>query len=157
MLGLEFVFYILVLFWQCCQTHMMFLSFPLFLQRPSLCPNILLFSCNLLLHQLDLSQTAVYLGSIADILTYWSSALGALFQFDGHFHLIFLLCLVHLHVLVHGSAFNDMSTILQLNKSCLWVILKAKEDLSYFFMMTDAALVRALLSTQPDARMSTTQ
>lgn len=50
-----------------------------------------------------------------------------------------------------------MSTVLQLNKSCVWVVLKAKEDLRNLFTMTDAALVRTLLSTQPDAGVPTEQ
>lgn len=50
-----------------------------------------------------------------------------------------------------------MATVFKLYKSSIWVILKAKKDLSEFLVVTNKALLRAGLSTQSNAGMTTRQ
>lgn len=50
-----------------------------------------------------------------------------------------------------------MAAVFQLHKAGIRLILKAKEDLSDFFLVADTALLRAWLPTQTNAGVATSQ
>lgn len=120
--------------------------------------NIFLTSIDLHLYQLYLSQTAVDVRSIAQILADWSSTFGTLFQFYSHLlSFICLLVVIYPHVLVHSCVFNDVSTVLQLNEVSLRLVLSAEENLCDLIMITDATFGWTFVSTQTYAWVSAIQ
>lgn len=50
-----------------------------------------------------------------------------------------------------------MVTVLQLNKTGVWVILISKENLCDLFLITDATFARTLVSAQTNARVAASQ